>query len=33
LKAVKTAREAANMNDEIDVPEIGEAVFGYLLGR
>jgi hypothetical protein len=32
LKAVKVAREAANMQDEVETPDIGAAVFGYLLG-
>ncbi len=31
LKAVKVAREAANMQDEIETPDIGTAVFAYLL--
>lgn len=32
LKAVKIAREAANTQDEVETPDIGTAVFGYLLG-
>ncbi len=32
LRAVKEAREEANIHDEVDVPNVGEAVFGYLLG-
>lgn len=31
LNAVKEAREQANMADEITTPEVGEAVFAYLL--
>jgi hypothetical protein len=31
LNAVKHAREAANMADEIEAPDVGVAVFGYLL--
>jgi hypothetical protein len=29
--AVKTAREAANMHDEVEVKDIGNAIFDYLL--
>lgn len=29
--AVKLAREAANMHDEVDVPDVGAAIFNYLL--
>lgn len=32
LRAVKEAREEANVRDEVEVPNIGQAVFGYLLG-
>lgn len=32
LRAVKEAREEANVHDEVQVPNVGEAVFGYLLG-
>lgn len=32
LKAVKEAREAANIHDEVTTPPVGAAVFGYLLG-
>jgi len=32
LKAVKEAREAANIHDEVTSPAVGGAVFGYLLG-
>lgn len=31
LRAIKDAREAANMNDEIESPNVGAAVFNYLL--
>lgn len=31
LIATKEAREAANGNDEVDVPEVGETVFDFLL--
>jgi len=30
--AVKEAREAANMQDEIEVPKVGTAIFAYLYG-
>lgn len=33
LNAVKGAREAANDIDESTPPDVGEAVFGYLLGK
>lgn len=33
LKAVKEAREAANIQDATNVADIGEAVFGYLLAE
>lgn len=32
LIAVKEARETANMVDEVKVPDIGDAIFGHLLG-
>jgi hypothetical protein len=32
LRAVKFARENANMADEEPVPQVGDAIFGYLLG-
>jgi len=32
LLAVKTAREEANMHEEVAVPKVGDAVFTYLLG-
>lgn len=32
LRAVKEAREEANVHDEVTVPNVGQAVFGYLLG-
>jgi hypothetical protein len=32
LKAVKEAREAANIQEEVKTPDIGAAIFGYLLG-
>lgn len=32
LKAVKQAREEANGTDEVPTPDVGEAVFNYLLG-
>lgn len=32
LRAVKEAREAANACDEVKTPEVGSAVFSYLLG-
>lgn len=32
LRAVKQAREAANVQDEAKTPEVGTAVFGYLFG-
>jgi hypothetical protein len=32
LKAVKEARELANVQDEVTSPDVGAAVFGYLLG-
>lgn len=32
LIATKEAREAANMETEVEVPKVGAAVFGYLLG-
>lgn len=31
LIAVKVAREAANMQEEVETPDVGGAVFGYLL--
>jgi hypothetical protein len=31
LHAVKQAREAANMTEEVSAPKVGEAVFGYLM--
>lgn len=31
LRAVKEARETANINDEVATPSVGSAVFGYLL--
>lgn len=31
LRAVKDAREAANMIDEVKVPDVGAAIFNYLL--
>jgi len=31
LKGVKEAREAANMQDEAAAPEVGKAIFGFLL--
>lgn len=31
LRAVKEAREAANVEDEVPVPNVGEAVFTYLM--
>lgn len=31
LRAVKEAREAANVNDEVTTPDAGAAIFGYLL--
>jgi len=33
LNAVKVAREAANMHDEVAVDDVGAAVFGYLIGE
>lgn len=33
LQAVKQAREAANMQEEVDTPKIGEPVFTYLFGE
>lgn len=33
LRAVKEARELANVHDEVSPPAIGPAVFGYLLGE
>lgn len=32
-QAVKQAREAANGADEVNSPEVGSAVFGYILGE
>lgn len=32
LQAIKEAREAANMADEVSVPNVGSAVFSYLFG-
>lgn len=32
LKAVKEAREEANMTIEVDSPNVGDAVFGYIFG-
>jgi hypothetical protein len=32
LRAVKEAREAANIFEEVESPKVGEAIFGYLLG-
>lgn len=32
LRAVKEAREEANMADETEVPNVGQNIFGYLLG-
>lgn len=32
LRAVKEAREAANIFDVVKTPEVGDAVFGYILG-
>ena len=32
LRAVKEAREAANVHDEVQTPAVGAAVFTYLLG-
>lgn len=32
LQATKQARESANMADEVPVPTVGTAVFGYLFG-
>lgn len=32
LRAVKEAREEANVHDEVETPNVGERVFGYLLG-
>jgi hypothetical protein len=32
LRAVKEAREEANICEEVDVPNVGQAIFGYLLG-
>lgn len=32
LKAVKVAREEANMQDEIVAPKVGEEIFNYILG-
>lgn len=32
LRAVKEAREEANVHDEVETPEIGGVVFNYLLG-
>jgi len=31
LRAVKEAREAANIQDEVKSPEVGEAIFNYIL--
>jgi hypothetical protein len=33
INAVKQAREAANNADEVKTPDVGAAVFGYLLGE
>lgn len=33
LRAIKEAREAANIEDEITTPKIGGVVFGYLFGE
>lgn len=33
LRAVKEAREEANIRDEVKVPNVGQEVFGYLLGE
>lgn len=33
LRAIKEARESANMNDEVSVPNVGGIVFNYLLGE
>lgn len=30
LKAVKEARESANIQEEVNAPEVGEAIFGYI---
>lgn len=31
LRATKEAREAANMNEEVETPKVGAAIFGFLL--
>jgi hypothetical protein len=33
LNAVKQAREGANMTEEVDSPDVGRAVFGYLFAK
>lgn len=33
LKAVKLAREEANMKSEVTPPDVAEAVFGFILGK
>ena len=33
LKALKEAREEANGYDEVETPNVGEAIFAYLLGE
>lgn len=33
LRAVKEAREAANIHDEVPTPSVGGAIFGYVLGE
>lgn len=32
LKALKEAREEANVTEEVDTPDVADAVFGYLFG-